>query len=404
MSNPQFALIEIGSVLEKVANAVAVQPDATYREIGIRSHGKGLFDKEPVSGASLGDKRVFWVEPDCFIVNIVFAWEMAVGRTSAKDIGKIASHRFPMYRPRNGRADIDFITYYFKTEHGRELLALASPGGAGRNKTLGQSEFLKLKVRIPSAPEQRRIAEVLLTWDRAIETLQNLVANARAQKTALIQTLLTGKRRLIGFSGAWVPAYLSERGAFRKGKGISRADVKTAGLPCVRYGELYTRHHDVVRNIGSFIDEASASLSQPIQTGDILFACSGETVEDIGKCAAYIGDEQAFAGGDIVVFSPKQDSAVFLAYLLNSPSVVMQKSQMGQGHSVVHIGMGALGKLQFEAPTRPEQDAIADCLLRADAQIRILETQLNGLVGEKAALMQQLLTGKRRVNVPAVAA
>ena len=82
----------VGKVLEHVADQVVINSSKTYQQVGIRSHGKGLFDKEAVAGSVIGDKRVFWVQPDCFIVNIVFAWERAVGRTTVKDVGKV---RFP---------------------------------------------------------------------------------------------------------------------------------------------------------------------------------------------------------------------------------------------------------------------------------------------------------------------
>ncbi|MER9416260.1 restriction endonuclease subunit S [Mesorhizobium sp. M0306] len=191
-----WAVQSIGDVLERVSNPVEVDPNAVYEQIGIRSHGKGIFDKEPVTGAELGDKRVFWVEPDCFIVNIVFAWEQAVARTAPSHKGKVASHRFPMYRPRRGRTDVDFLNYLFRTPLGKYLLGLASPGGAGRNKTLGQTEFDRLKLILPPVDEQKKIAEILSTWDAAIETSEKLLTNAEAQKLSLMQQLLTGKRRL----------------------------------------------------------------------------------------------------------------------------------------------------------------------------------------------------------------
>ena len=72
----------IAECLERVEHPVEVQANEMYTQIGIRSHGKGLFYKEPVTGDSLGNKSVFWIEPDCFILNIVFAWEQAIGKTT----------------------------------------------------------------------------------------------------------------------------------------------------------------------------------------------------------------------------------------------------------------------------------------------------------------------------------
>ncbi|MEO5350167.1 MAG: restriction endonuclease subunit S [Magnetococcus sp. YQC-3] len=198
-----WTIQKIGDVLSRVVEPVMIDGNETYQEIGIRSHGKGIFHKEPVLGASIGEKRVFWVQPNCFIVNIVFAWEQAIARTTENENGKIASHRFPMYRPIREACDVDFITFYFNTPTGKYLLGLASPGGAGRNKTLGQKEFEKLQICMPSGAEQKKIARILSTWDRAIKTVERLIANSKAQKKALMQQLMTGKRRFPGFEGEW---------------------------------------------------------------------------------------------------------------------------------------------------------------------------------------------------------
>jgi type I restriction enzyme, S subunit len=113
---------------------------------------------------------------------------------------------------------------------------------------------------------------------------------------------------------------------------------------------------------------------------------------------AYLGDGQAFAGGDIIIFTSEKDDPVFLAYLLNSHPLAAQKAQLGQGNSVVHISAANLAKLQFMRPPLDEQSAIGGLLLAADNEIKALELQRVSLSREKAALMQQLLTGKRRVK------
>ena len=125
----------IGECLERVERPVDVQADEMYTQIGIRSHGKGLFYKEPVTGESLGNKAVYWVEPDCFVLNIVFAWEQAISKTTQNEVGMIGSHRFPMYRPIDGRVDVDYLIAYMLTKRGKDILEAASPGGAGRNRT-----------------------------------------------------------------------------------------------------------------------------------------------------------------------------------------------------------------------------------------------------------------------------
>ena len=191
-----WELKHISDITQRVKKSITPEPETLYREIGIRSHCKGIFHKEEVSGASLGNKSVFWIQPDCFVVNIVFAWEHAIAKTTEAEVGMIASHRFPMYKPKKGVLDLDFLLYYFKTARGKHLLGLASPGGAGRNKTLGQGEFAKLKIPVPSLAEQKRIVAVLSEADREIELLKQQIATLKEQKKGLMQKLLTGEIRV----------------------------------------------------------------------------------------------------------------------------------------------------------------------------------------------------------------
>lgn len=176
-------------IMDKVGIPAEVKEGELYREIGIRSHGKGLFHKDEVSSKDIGNKRVFWVEPDCFVVNIVFAWERAVAKTTEDEIGMIASHRFPMYKPRAGIADLDYITLFFTTDMGKDILELASPGGAGRNKTLGQAEFANSKIWLPSYDEQVKIGEFFVGFERTISLYRRKVAALKLLKQFMLQNL-----------------------------------------------------------------------------------------------------------------------------------------------------------------------------------------------------------------------
>lgn len=187
----------ISNVVKRIRNSFSPNPNEIYQEIGIRSHTKGIFYKEPVTGKSLGNKSVFWIEPECFVVNIVFAWEHAIAKTTEKEKGMIASHRFPMYKPKVGVLDLDYLLYFFKSKRGKHLLGLASPGGAGRNKTLGQSEFIKLQIPVSCIEEQRAIANAISAADRELFLLEKKLNKLKEQKKGLMQQLLTGKTRII---------------------------------------------------------------------------------------------------------------------------------------------------------------------------------------------------------------
>ncbi|MDE0017620.1 MAG: restriction endonuclease subunit S [Candidatus Poribacteria bacterium] len=200
------------------------------------------------------------------------------------------------------------------------------------------------------------------------------------------------------FSGEWETKQLKELGQFSKGRGIKRDDVSDEGLPCVRYGELYTRYQDYILKIASRIPPSVAATALPIKKGDLLFAGSGETAEEIGRCAAYLGEEQAYAGGDVIVLTPSGQNPIYLGHLMNSAIVSAQKARMGQGDAVVHIYINNLAQVQVELPPITEQNAIAETLSDMDGLLNALDALIAKKRAIKQAAMQQLLTGKTRLS------
>ena len=199
------------------------------------------------------------------------------------------------------------------------------------------------------------------------------------------------------FSGEWETKQLKELGLFSKGRGIKRDDVTDEGVPCIRYGELYTRYKDYILKVASRIPLEVAETALPIKTGDLLFAGSGETAEEIGRCAAYLGKEQAYAGGDVIVLTPSGQNSIFLGHLMNSPIVAAQKARLGQGDAVVHIYINNLAQVEIELPPITEQRAIAEVLSDVDGLINALDALIAKKCAIKQATMQQLLTGKTRL-------
>ena len=300
-------------------------------------------------------------------------------------------------KSKNNRLNIAFKKYCFRSEIARIQIRSTS---SYTTRALTNGKLLsQILLPYPKDPdEQKAIADALSDVDALIGSLEKLIAKKRDIKTATMQQLLTGKKRLPGFQGHWVNSQLGEIGLFRKGKGIRKDDVLDSGLPCVRYGEIYTRHHDYIKKFYSFISPAVASEATSINSGDLLFAGSGETSEEIGKCVAYLSDEQAFAGGDIVIYRAPSQDAKYLGFLMNHESVVVQKMQMGQGDAVVHIHAKNLAGIEVCLPSIDEQKAISGLLSDMDFEIGELEKRLTktnsiipeittGLCSDKKAFM-----------------
>ncbi|WP_211530970.1 restriction endonuclease subunit S [Methanocalculus chunghsingensis] len=196
----------------------------------------------------------------------------------------------------------------------------------------------------------------------------------------------------------WEVLSLGELGTFMKGKGIKRDDISNNGLLCIRYGELYTHYNNYVIIPQSRISEKIAATALPIKKGDLLFAGSGETAEEIGKCVAYLGDQDAFAGGDIVVLRSSGQNSLYLGHLLNHDVVTQQKARYGQGDAVVHINASNLAKVKVPlSPIKNEQNSIAAALSDVDGLIGALDALIAKKRDMKQAAMQQLLTGRTRL-------
>jgi type I restriction enzyme, S subunit len=271
------------------------------------------------------------------------------------------------------------------------------------HNTIYMPVFKRLAVPLPCFREQQIIADALGDVDSLIDALAALLTKKRQIKQGAMQALLSSNFRLPGFDDPWMGTSLGKLGAFYKGRGVSRAQARSGSIPCIRYGELYTAHEDVIREFDSWISESVAAEALALVHGDILFAASGETKAEIGKCAAFVDRVRACAGGDIIVLRPSGCDSRFLGYALNAPSVARQKSSFGQGDAVVHVSAAALASVEINLPKLAEQTAIAQVLSDMDADIAALEARLTKARQLKQGMMQQLLTGRIRLPLDAAA-
>lgn len=378
----------LGDCLSRVERPVEVKPNELYTQIGIRSHGKGLFYKEPVTGAALGNKSVFWIEPDCFIVNIVFAWEQAIGKTTQSEVGMIGSHRFPMYRPVSDRVDVDYLISYFLTKRGTDILEASSPGGAGRNKTLGQDRFLKSKVILPPIEEQHKIAAILITQDKVIELKEKRLAEKQRQKKYLMQQLLTGKKRLPGFYGAW---------SFPKAKEL--------------FQSVSDKDHNGDLAVLSSTQDRGIVPRDEVDIDIKYDACSLVNYKKVSK-GNFVISLRSFQGGIeystytglvspayTVLSSRKEISDGYYKQFFKSTDYINRLNVAVYGiRDGKQISYEDFGRLRIPYPPIKEQDAIAEVLSTADHEIDLLQQDIEQEKQKKKALMQLLLTGIVRVK------
>ncbi len=158
-------------VASLVRRPVKTKPEGRYEEMGIRSFGKGTFQKPVLTGKQIGNKRIYTIHEGDLVFNNVFAWEKAIAVAKDEDHGRVGSHRFITYVPHDGRATSEFLCHHFLGERGIEDIRAASPGSAGRNRTLGLNKLDKILVPVPDYDEQKRFAEIAKRRQRVqIET------------------------------------------------------------------------------------------------------------------------------------------------------------------------------------------------------------------------------------------
>ena len=175
-----------------------------------------------------------------------------------------------------------------------------------------------------------------------------------------------------------------------RGSGIKREQVTDTGIPCVRYGEIYTTYNIAFDKCASHTNEEIISSPKYFETGDILFAITGESVEEIGKSIAYLGKEKCMCGGDIVVMKHSQYPK-YLSYALSSPKAIKQKGLGKTKLKVVHTNIPSLKEISIPVPPLSEQKEIVEYLDSSFAKIDKLKENAAKNLEEAKALFQSAL-------------
>ena len=197
----------------------------------------------------------------------------------------------------------------------------------------------------------------------------------------------------------WEVRRLGQIGRFSKGNGGNKEDGASVGVPCIRYGDLYTTHTHFILKSRTFVSMEKAKDYTPITFGDVLFAASGETIDEIGKSAVNLMQSEACCGGDVILYRPKrQVEARYMGYATDCRPAVVQKAKMGRGITVKHIYGGQLKYLTLALPPLPEQVAIVRFLDHADRRIRryirAKQKLITLLEEQKQAIIHQAVTGQ----------
>lgn len=316
------------------------------------------------------------------------------------------------------RVCLEFLYLYFNAPNSRKQITEQSTGT--KVKHTSPDRLCSIVGLIPPLPEQKKIAQILSTWDQAISTTEQLLANSQQQKKALMQQLLTGKKRLLDkngvrFSGEvcpsktpyqilpgdWSEARLSEKSSFIT-KGATPTtygyEWQDSGIPFIR-SECVGENGFKKSGLAFICDMAHQLMSRSkVFSGDILITITG----NVGRvCKLPNNIPEANINQHIAKITLNKDtvSPDFVFHCLQDRKYRCYFEKITTGQAYPQISLVQVRDAVIPLPSLYEQQKIASVLTAADEEIATLQRKLDCLKQEKKALMQQLLTGKRRVKI-----
>lgn len=292
-----------------------------------------------------------------------------------------------------------FLVYLLNSDIGKRQVKEIKITGTRERVSL--TDFKKLRLPIPSNEEQLKIASILGTWDKAISTTEQLINNSKQQKKALMQQLLTGKKRLFDDSGkpfdsGWEEISISNLGAIYSG-----GTPSTSNKEYWNGGIDWITPTDITKQKSVYINSSARKISQKglknssaklVPKGSLL-VCTRATIGEMAITSHEMCTNQGFKN----IVPNEKANIEFIYYLLTfEKHKLVSKSS---GSTFLELSKSAFESMVFKIPTVNEQQKISAVLINIDKEIELLKQQLADFKQEKKALMQQLLTGKRRVKI-----
>lgn len=263
---------------------------------------------------------------------------------------------------------------------------------------------------VPSLREQERIGEALFDADDLIATLERLIAKKQAIKQGMMQQLLTGRTRLPGFTSEWTDIRLGDHVSYVKTVALSRAQLDAKSpLKYLHYGDIHTRSSVLLDAVAEEMPRASAFLAGragQLRCGDLVFADASEDPAGVGKSVEIVDVPSGGVVPGLHTIAARFDKSVladgFKAHLQFIPSFREQLLRLAAGTKVLATTRSYISSVILALPDVTEQKAIADVLHDSEREIDALRVRLSKARDLKTGMMQQLLTGRIRLQVEAV--
>jgi len=306
---------------------------------------------------------------------------------------KVKSSAMKILKPKNSEYDIKFVF---------ERMQLI-PFAIGQHKRFYLSEYQFVDIKLPPLSEQKQIVSIIEKWDKYIELLDKKIEIKKNTKKYLQQVLLTGKVRLKGYDGEWEERKLGEIGEFKTSSVDKKIREGEQMVSLVNYMDVY-KHKRINNSTKEDFMKVSAKdeqlISNNLLKGDILFTPSSETPEDIGHSVVIEEDlSNTVYSYHVMRFRPNIElDLLFSHYFCNHPAVLRQFSRYSSGVTRFTLSLDSFSRVKVVIPPLSEQKAISSILTKSDKEIKTLEKQKQLIEQQRKYLINNLVTGKIRIN------
>ena len=343
--------------------------------------GKYIYStKEKIKPEGLKKSR--WVEEDEFLLSN----SMSFGRPYILKTNGCIHDGWLVLRDYQKYLNIDFFYYVLSSENVQRQFRIKAQGSTVSN--LNTDRVASVTIPIPPLSEQQSIVDYL---DLAYAKIDAMKANAEKRLNEAQALFQASLKKMLEPKEGWEDKALKDFATdMYRGSGVKRDQVTEDGISCVRYGEIYTKYNYHFNECDSHTLEEYVNSPKYFEYGDILFAITGESVEEIGKSIAYTGKDKCIAGGDIVVMKHNYEPR-YISYALSTPSAIKQKGRGKTKLKVVHTNIPSLKEIIIPIAPVNEQIIIADTLDSLKSKVDRLQENYDKISQECDALKQAIL-------------
>ena len=393
----------LADIADKIMVGIASAATHAYRVTGVP-----MFRNQNIKAGQLEDTDLLFIAPEYeakFKNKRLRPGDLLTMRTGYPGVTAIVPPKYDsaqsfttlITRPNQREAESPYLCHYVNSEMGQQFFTQSQIGGAQKNVNVGT--LRKMPLPLPKLPEQRAIAMALSDVDGLVGGLDRLIAKKRDLKQAAMQQLLTGQTRLTGFHGEWEVERLGDVADVKTGpfgSTLHESDYVREGTPIItveHLGEFGVEHFNLPLVSGS---DRQRLRAYSLEIGDIVFSRVGSV--DRNALIRPVEAGWLFSGRLLRVRPEKQKVfAPFLSYQFHGETFITEVRNVAVGQTMACLNTQILKGIPISLPSVPEQTAIASVLSEMDGELAVLEQRREKTRALKQAMMQELLTGKRRI-------